>query len=183
MPGMPKCSRSSSTSGVMRPRSSAMKGSIAEDLAEALEELVAGSLDPLAVDGGLLLGGDGPVGLEAAEVIEADDVVEGERAADAGDPPVEAALAQQAPLVERVAPALAGDGEVVGRDAGDADGVALLVELEELGVGPDVGAVVVDEDGDVAEDADVFGGAVLAQARHCSLKKNWMTCSMASSRP
>ena len=87
-------------------------------------------------------------------MIEANGVVEGQAAADAGDPPVEAALAQHAPLVERVAPALAGRGEVVGRDAGDADRAALLVKLEDLGVGPDVGAVVVDEDGDVAEDAD-----------------------------
>ena len=48
----------------------------AEGFDEAGEELCAGALDPLAVDGGLFFGGDGPVGLEAAEVIETDDVVQ-----------------------------------------------------------------------------------------------------------
>ena len=43
-------------------------------------------------------------------------------------------------------------------------GVQLFVEFEVLGVRPDVRAVVVDEDGDVAEDTDVFASAVLAQA-------------------
>ena len=43
--------------------------------------------------------------------------------------------------------------------------LALLVELEDVGVGPDVGAVVADEDGDVAEDADVARIAVGHAAR------------------
>jgi hypothetical protein len=43
-----------------------------------VEEVVAGRLDPLTVDRGFLVGGDGPEGFEAAEVVEADDVVEGE---------------------------------------------------------------------------------------------------------
>ena len=110
-----------------------------------------GRLDPLAVDGGLFFGGDGPVGFEAAEVVEADDVVEGVGAADAVDPPVEAALVQDIPAIERIAPALAGRAEVVGRHAGDADGREVFVELEEIGMGPDVGAVEGDEDGDVAD--------------------------------
>ena len=66
-------------------------------------------------------------------------------------------------LVERVAPALAGGREVVRWDAGDARGQALLVELEDFGVGPDVGAIVADEDGNVAEDADFAVGAVAAK--------------------
>ena len=68
------------------------EGEFAEHVFEALEKLQAGGLDPLAVDGGLLFGGDGPEGFEAAEVIEADRVVEGQAAADACDPPIEAAL-------------------------------------------------------------------------------------------
>ena len=88
-------------------------------------------------------------------MIETDDVVEGERAADAGDPPVEAAFFEGAPAVERIAPTLTGDGEVIRGDARDADGAEFCVKLEDIGVGPDVGGVVVDEDGDVAQDADV----------------------------
>ena len=94
---------------------------------------MARGFDPLAVDGGLFFCGDGPEGLEAAEVVEANGVVEGQAAADAGYPPVEAALAEQTPLVEWVAPALAGDGEIVGRDAGDTGGAELIVELEDSG--------------------------------------------------
>ena len=73
------------------------EGDGAEGFDEAREELCAGALDPVAVDGGLFVGGDGPVGVEAAEVIEADDVVHGVGAADAIDPPVEVAMAQHIP--------------------------------------------------------------------------------------
>ena len=130
---------------------------------ELLEKGRARGFNPLAVDGGFVLSGDGPVGLEAAEVVEADDVVEELGAADAVDPPGEARLLEDVPLVEGIAPALAGLREIVGRDTGNADGQEVLVELEELGVRPDVGAVVVDEDGDVANEADVAVGAVCAE--------------------
>ena len=128
---------------------------------ESAEELEAGSFDPLAVDRRFFFGGDGPVGLEAAEVVEADDVVELAGAAHAVDPPGEALLGEHIPAIEGVAPALAGGGEVVGRDAGDADGLEVVVEVEELGMDPDVGRIHVDEDGHVAEDADrVLGGGL-----------------------
>ncbi len=140
-----------------------MTGEIAEDFLDAVEEGVTGSFDPVAVHGGLFVGGDGPEGFEAAEVIKANHVVERERAADARDPPVKAALFEQAPLVERIAPALAGGGEVVGRNSRDACGSALLVELKDFGVSPDVGGVVADEDGDVAEDFDLALDAVGAE--------------------
>ena len=73
------------------------EGEVAEDFVEASEERMAGSFDPVAIDGGFFLGGDGPVGFKAAEVVEADGVVERERAADAGDPPVEAASWRSTP--------------------------------------------------------------------------------------
>ena len=56
------------------------------------------------------------------------------------------------PVVERVAPELAGGAEVVGRHAGDGQRPAVVVELEQLLVGPDVGAVEGDEDRHVADD-------------------------------
>src|SRR6185312_11191919 len=130
------------------------EGQVSEDLFEAIEECLARSFDPMTVHGGRLVSGDGPEGFEAAEVVEADEVVERERTTDARDPPVEAAFFKQAPLVKRVAPALAGCGEVIRRDAGDTGGLTLVVELEDLGVRPDVGGVVADEDGDVTEDFD-----------------------------
>ncbi len=53
-----------------------MKGSSPSASTYALEKLGSGRFDPLAVLGGLVRSGDGPVGFESAEVVEADDVVE-----------------------------------------------------------------------------------------------------------
>ena len=78
--------------------------------------------------------GHRPVGDEAAEVVDAGEVVEVEGAAQALDPPAVAAALQRRPVVERVAPQLALVGERVGRRAGDGAG------LEELRVGAVVGA-------------------------------------------
>ena len=58
------------------------------------------------------------------------------------------------PAVQRVAPALAGGAEVVGRHAGHHGRPAVRVELEQLGPRPDVGALVGDEDRHVADDLD-----------------------------
>ena len=63
-----------------------------------------GALTHWPLIGGLFVGGDGPVGLEAAEVVEANHVVERECAAHARDPPVEAALAQDRPSLYRGLP-------------------------------------------------------------------------------
>src|SRR6185437_8767101 len=115
------------------------EGKVAEYIVEALEKLVAGGLDPLTVDGGLFVSGDGPVGLEAAEVVEADHVIEREGAADARNPPVETTLPKFAPAVERIAPALAAGRKVVGRDTGDPKHMAFRIKLEELRMRPDVG--------------------------------------------
>ena len=73
---------------------------------------------------------------------------------DALDPPVEAVPLEDVPAVERVPPELPRLAEVVGRDARHAHRVARLVQLEDLGVRPDVGAVGRDVDRDVAEDPD-----------------------------
>src|SRR5271156_328669 len=139
------------------------EGQVAELVAQALEELGAGSLDPLAMLGSLMTGGDGPEGVESTEVIQADDVVEGLGATQAVDPPGEALLLKDIPAIQGIPPTLTGSGEVVGGHAGDADGQEMLVELEDAGIGPHIGAVVVDEDGDVADELDLALGTVVAQ--------------------
>ena len=52
------------------------EGEISEDLFEAIEERLAGRFDPVTVYGGWLIGSNGPEGFEAAEVVEADEIVE-----------------------------------------------------------------------------------------------------------
>ena len=128
---------------------------VSEYLLETLKKFVTGGLNPLAIDRSLLFGGDGPVGFEAAEVIEPNRVVKRERTTDTRDPPVEASFAQCTPFVKRIAPTLAGLREIIRGHAGDANRTPLFIELEDLGVRPYIGAVVADEDGYVAEDADL----------------------------
>jgi hypothetical protein len=65
MQGMPRPMRRASTSGVMRPRSSATRGSGPRVCSRRSKSSCAGGFDPLAVDGGLFFAGDGPVGLES----------------------------------------------------------------------------------------------------------------------
>ena len=107
MPGIRKCSRSSSTSGVISPEVFGDERQIAEDLFQALKELMPGGLDPLAVDCGFLLGGDRPVGLEAAKVVEPDHVIErnGRRIR---LPTSRSRVLAAPPTYTRVTPALAG---------------------------------------------------------------------------
>ena len=73
---------------------------------------------------------DRPVGDEAAEVVDAREVDELERAPEALDPPAVAGRAVRGPVVERVAPELAVRAERVGRRAGD------LAVREELRLAP-----------------------------------------------
>jgi hypothetical protein len=138
---------------------------VAERVARRLQERGAGSGPVAALDGGLRARGDLPVALHADEVIDAQHVDLREHHAQALDPPLVAARRHHVPAVQRVAPELPGRAEVVGRHARDDRRLALRVEEEEIGVGPHVGAVVGDEDRDVADDADAALVCVAAQSR------------------
>ena len=106
MPGSPSSSRSRSTGGVITPRSSATNGSPSRPL-QAVEQRAPGarasSGPAVAVFAPL---GNGPVGDEAAEVIDPRDVEQLQRPPHALDPPAVVAPAQRRPVVQRVAPQL-----------------------------------------------------------------------------
>ena len=130
---------------------------------DGAEEIQSGAGAPFADlrrDGGEW---DAPVIVEGAEVIDAEDVGLCEARSEAGEPPRVAGFCMRAPLVEWVAPELAGRREVIGWHARDGDGQSGGgVDLEELGRGPGVGAVARDEDRQVADDLDAAlpgGGA------------------------
>src|SRR5258708_11143420 len=78
-------------------------------------------------------------------------------------PPIVSAKLVYVPAVQRIAPALAGRAESMGRNAGNHRRLQILDEIEEMGVGPDIDVVIVDEDGEVADDLDSALGAVDAQ--------------------
>ena len=98
-------------------------------------------------------------------MVDADHVIQLARAVDAADPPAEAVRLHHVPAIQRRAPELAVLAEIVGRDAADGGGDALVVHLEELGLGPHVGAVQGDVDGQVTDDLDVQAVEIRPQGR------------------
>ena len=85
-------------------------------------------------------------------MIDADDIDEVVETPHAIGPPGVALGAIGSPVEDGVAPELPGLREVVGRHSGDVGRIAGRVELEQLTVGPDIGAVQSDEDRHVPDD-------------------------------
>ncbi len=106
-----------------------------------------------------------PAGLEAAEVVEAHQVHQGEGRVRALQPPAVTGGRQALPVVEGVAPQLPGGAEVVRGHAGHHLRLPCGGEAEQLLVGPHVRAVVGHEDRDVADQADsLLRGQALERA-------------------
>src|SRR5712671_2144855 len=109
------------------------------------------------------MSGNFPVLLETAKVVETNVIDAFGGPAKALHPPVIAILLHHIPAVEWVAPALAGDTEIVWGDAADRCWIQVSVELEQVRIRPDIGAVIVEEDGDIADHANRTFGSVVAQ--------------------
>ena len=88
-------------------------------------------------------------------MIQADDIVHVEGGANAALPPGEAVGLHGVPVVDGVAPVLAGGRELVGRRAGDTHRITGGVDLKELRRRPHLDGVARDIDGQVADDEDV----------------------------
>jgi len=99
-------------------------------------------------------GGDLPVFDEASEVVDAEDIVHTEAVTDAVDPPSVSCFFHGIPVVDGIAPELARGIELVGGETGDVFGFSLFGQFEYLAVGPQIGAVVPDIHGDIADDLD-----------------------------
>ena len=112
------------------------------------------ALLPMAGRGGWGIGRYDPGGGEGAEMVDAQQVDLPQRGADAIDPPGVAGLGIALPVVDRISPELALGGEGVRRNAGDDGRSPLSIQPEQVAVRPDVGAVVGDEDGEIADDDD-----------------------------
>ena len=87
-------------------------------------------------------------------MVDADDVEQARGRRDAALPPVEAVVAHPVPVVKRVAPELTVGGEAVGRAACHTRRHTVAVELEQVGIRPDVARIVGNVDGQVADDLD-----------------------------
>ena len=109
--------------------------------AQVVHQVLAGTGLPAALQGGGGPHGDGPVGVEAPEVVDAHRVVEQRGVFHPAHPPGKERLPVSGPVIEGVAPVLAHVGEGVGGHAGRRLGAERLVELEESGLGPHLRAV------------------------------------------
>ena len=127
---------------------------LAERAEQRIEQRPPGPLHPSALLRRGRIGCHLVVRLETTEVIEPHEIDDFEGGANAFNPPGVAALLMEFPAIDRIAPQLAGRREVIGRDSGNHRRMPALVELEQVAVGPNIGAVVGHEDRDVADNLD-----------------------------
>src|SRR6202140_2003128 len=76
------------------------------------------------------------------------------------DPPRISPLLHHVPAIKRVAPALTVFTEKIGRHAGNDFGIEVGIQTKQIGVGPDIGAVKIHKDRDVAHDANRMLSAI-----------------------
>ena len=136
---------------------------LAQGVTQGVEQIHAGTLLPVAVLGAVRACGNGEVLIEATEVVNADHIIELVAVPHSGDPPVVARGFVVIPTVEGVAPNLAVGAEAIGRTACDLGGHVHLVQLEHLGLCPDIGAVGRHINGHIAYDLDVLIVGVFLQ--------------------
>ncbi len=92
------------------------------------------------------------------------------RATEAGDPPGKASAGMRVPAINRIAPQLSGGAEVVGRNTGHHSRLAILVELKQFAIGPDIYAIECHVDGQVAHDANIIAQAMRLQVAPLALE-------------
>src|SRR5208337_5441424 len=95
-----------------------------------------------------------PVLREPAEMIEADVVKIVGSPTQPVDPPRISLLFHHVPAIKGTAPALTIFAEKIRGHAGDDFGIEVGVQAKQIRVGPDIGAVEIHEDGDVADNAN-----------------------------
>ena len=129
---------------------------LTQTLVHGLDERTVRTLFPVAARCRFVPGGDGVVALKAAEVVDADHVVNGGGVLHPALPPGKVRGLMPGPVVERVAPELAVGGKGVWRAAGHLGQVDLPIGLEELRVGPQVAGIRADIDGNVTHQLHAF---------------------------
>ena len=97
-------------------------------------------------------------------MIDPDPVVERKRPGESGDPPVEPRRFVPLPRVDGISPSLPVSAEVIRRDAGDANGTEIAVEIEKFRPAPYLRAVSHDVDRKIAEQRHSGARASSAQA-------------------
>src|SRR6202049_3201811 len=135
----------------------------AQSSANGVEEIVPGTIDPGTIDRGWVGSRNLPELIEATKMIKPDVVAVARCPSQTLDPPFVARRFQLVPAVQGVAPALSRPAEKSWRNTRHRFRIHILIQTEQLAVGPDVGAVVVDKDGYIANDANRAFGTIAAQ--------------------
>src|SRR5580658_1897074 len=123
-------------------------------LAQLLKQVVPRTIHPLAVHRGWIGRRNLPELVEPAEVVEPDVIAVSRRPAQSLHPPLITLRLHHIPAVKRIPPALSGLAEEIRRHARNHLGIKILFQPEQFAVHPDVGAVVINKDGEIAHDAD-----------------------------
>ena len=131
-------------------------GQLAKGSFQRIEQLHAGAVLPLAGAGGGAVRRDGPIGIEAAEVVDAQQVVDAQCVAHPAHPPRVASLFVVGPVVQRVAPQLTVGREVIRRAARHTGKAAVGIQLKQRAAHPCIHRVGRDIDGDVAQNLHVL---------------------------
>src|ERR1700674_5501608 len=97
---------------------------------------------------------------KSAEMIEADVVEIMRDPSHTVDPPRISPLLHHVPAIKRMAPALAVFTEKIWGHAGDDFGIEVGIQTKQIGVGPDVSAVEIHKDRDVAHNANRMLSAI-----------------------
>lgn len=147
------------------------EGDFAELAVHGGEEAVTGHGNPFSAGGIFRAGGHGPDAAESEEMVHADGVELLESALEASDPPGETLVDVHRPAIVGVAPQLPEPRKRIGRIARDGGRRPVGVEHKEISPGPNVGRIVRDEDGNVADQPDAATIAKIFQGRPLPLEK------------
>ena len=121
---------------------------------DRVEQLLARSLNPATASGRIGRIRHVPGCRQSAEMIDPGEVDEFEGGANSLDPPAEAGSPHRVPVIGRVSPELTIGRKIVRRNARYCDRAPILPQLEERLIRPDIGAVVRNEDRNIADDLD-----------------------------
>ena len=136
----------------------------AQFVPECVKKFIARSMHPAATHSSGGTGWDFPITLKCPKMVNTHHIHLVQRCLNALNPPSETGLFQSIPIVERIAPALAGLTEKIGWNTGDHGWSALMVQLKDLLIGPDINAVGGNKNGNIANNPDPLLVSILSQA-------------------
>ena len=132
----------------------------AESVANRGEQFSTGSFDPAATLRSRVASRNFPTRGKSAEVIDPRNINHSQSGPHAFNPPRETIGEHALPIEDRISPVLARLAEIIRRHAGDHDRRAIGIELELIGIGPDIRRIMRHKDRNVADHFDAAPVAV-----------------------